>query len=140
MTVLTRSDKASMDANQAVQVAAGNLYAGEDLDPVAPCYIKASDGKVYMSDGAAAAEAAKFVGFTPKSYLAGEPVTLFGYGTRFKYGSGLTPGAIYYIAEVDAYTDAGLLDTAVTTGDTQGTAMAINATDIVVCRVSPNYG
>jgi hypothetical protein len=129
-----------MDANQARQVAAGNLYAGEDLSAVAPCYIKASDGKVYASDGAASNEAAKFHGFTPKSYLAGEPVTLFGSGTRFKYSSGLTPGATLYIAAADVYTDPGNLDTAATTGDSKGTAFAVSGTDIVVCRVDPKNG
>ncbi len=140
MTVLTRSTTPSMDANQNNQIAAGDLYAGEDLDAVAACYIKASDGKVYMSDGAASNEAAKFVGFTPRACKAGEPVTLYGWGTRFKYGSGLTPGAIYYIAAADVYDYEGRLDTATTTGDTKGTAMALNATDIVVIRTDPANG
>lgn len=140
MTIVERSSRASLDANQANQVAAGNLYAGEDLDPVAPCFIKASDGKVYMSDGSADDESAKFHGFTPKAYLADEAVTLYGFGTRFKYGSGLTPGAVFYIAAETAYEGPGQLDTAATTGDSQGTAFAVNGTDIVVCRVSPLGG
>lgn len=140
MTVVTRSDRASLDANQARQVAAGNLYAGEDLDAVAPCYIKGSDGKVYMSDGSASDEAAKFHGFTAKAYLENEPVTLYGAGSRFKYSSGMTPGATLYIAAEDSYTTPGHLDTAATTGDSKGTAFAVNATDIVVCRVDPKNG
>ena len=125
----------SMDTVQANQVAAGNLYAGEALAVAAPCYIKASDGLVYMSDGSSNNEVAKFVGFTARATAVGEPVTLFGYGTRFKYGSGLTPGAIYYISG----TTGALYDVA-TTGDTKGTAMAVSATDIVVCRVDPKNG
>ena len=140
MTVIAKSASPSIDANQANQVAAGNLYAGEDLAAVAPCYIKASDGKVYMSDGAANNEAAKFHGFTARATLANEPVTLFGAGSRFKYSSGMTPGATLYIAAADVYTDAGNLDTATTTGDTKGTAFAVNATDIVVCRTDPKNG
>jgi hypothetical protein len=140
MTVIVKASKPSMDANQANQVATGELYAGEDLDAVSPCYIKASDGKVYMSSGAASNEAAKFHGFTPKSYLAGEPVTLYGVGTRFKYASGLTPGATLYIAAADVYTDPGNLDTAATTGDSKGTAFAVSPTDIVVCRSDPKNG
>ena len=140
MTVVTKSTSPSMDANQARQVAAGNLYAGEDLGAVAPCYIKASDGKVYMSDGASSNEAAKFHGFTARETLAGEPVTLFGAGTRFKFSSGMTPGATLYIAASDVYTDAGNLDTAATTGDSKGTAFAVSATDIVVCRTDPKNG
>lgn len=140
MAVVTKASKPSMDANQARQVATGELYAGEDLSAVAPCYIKASDGKVYMSDGAANNEAAKFHGFTPKSYLQGEPVTLFGAGTRFKFGTGLTPGATLFIAAIDVYTEGGNLDSAATTGDTKGTAFAVSATDIVICRTDPKSG
>lgn len=139
MAVIIKSASPSMDANQAHQVAAGNLFAGEDLDAVAPCYIKASDGKVYMSDGAADAEAAKFHGFTARQTDLSEPVTLFGQGTRFKYATGMTPGATLYIATAD-YDGAGHLDTATTTGDTKGTAFAVSATDIVVCRVDPKSG
>lgn len=135
MAIITKSTSPSMDANQNLQVAAGELYAGEDLEAVSPCYIKQSDGKVYLSDGAAANEAASIHGWTPKSYLSGEPVTLYGYGTRFKYGSGMTPGDRFYLAASDAYTEEGAspgIDTAATTGDAVGVAFAVSATDIVV--------
>ena len=140
MTVVVKTASPSIDANQAEQVVAGNLYAGEDLNAVSPCYIKGSDGKVYMSSGAASNEAAKFHGFVARETLLGEPVTLFGQGSRFKYSSGMTPGATLYIAAADVYTEAGNLDTATTTGDTKGTAFAVNGTDIVVCRVDPKNG
>lgn len=140
MAVIEKAASPSMDANQANQVAAGELYAGEDLGAVAPCYIKASDGKVYLCDGAASNEAAKFHGFTPKAYLSGEPVTLFGAGTRFKYSSGMTPGATLYLAAADVYTDPGNLQDSASTGDTKGTAFAVSPTDIVVCRVDPKNG
>lgn len=141
MTVITKSTSPSMDTGSAQQVVAGNIYAGEELEAVAPCYIK-SDGKVYMCDGVADDEAAKFVGFTARHTELGQPVTLFGFGTRFKYGSGLTPGAVLYLAENDGVynLEAGLLDDAATTGDTTGTAIVVSATDIVVCRVDPKSG
>lgn len=135
MADVTKSATPSMDTGSAQQIVAGNMYAGEDLAAVAPCYIKASDGKVYMSDGSSSNEAAKFVGFTARATKAGQPVTLFGFPTRFKYSSGLTPGAIFYISGT-----TGALADATTTGDTKGTAMAVNATDIVVCRVDPKNG
>lgn len=140
MAVIEKASKPSMDANQNNQFVTGELYAGEDLDAVSPCYIKLSDGKVYMSDGAASNEAAKFHGFTPRACLAGEPVTLFGWGTRFKYGSGMTPGTTLYIAASDAYTDPGNLQDSTSTGDTKGTAVVVSGTDIVVCRVDPKNG
>lgn len=139
MASVTRNTNQSIDANQAFQVGAGDLYAGEDL-VVGPCYIKGSDGKVYNSDGAASNEAAKFHGFTPKPYLLGEPVTLYGQGTRLRFGSGMTPGATLYIAAATVYVEAGNLDTATSTGDTKGTAYAINSTDIVICRCDPKNG
>lgn len=132
MALVTRATDASVDASTtmfAPQIT--GLLAGEDLDVCAPCYIKSSDGKVYMSNGTANNEAAEFVGFTPRAVKSGQPVTLFGLGTRMRYGSGLTPGDILYIGAT-----AGRLDTAATTGDTVagGTAQVISATDIRVIR------
>jgi hypothetical protein len=140
MAVIEKAASPSMDANQKRQVAAGELYAGEDLAAVSPCYIKLSDGKVYMSDGAASNEAAKFHGFVPRETLEGEPVTLFGAGTRFKYSAGMTPGTTLFIAAADVYTDPGNLADAASTGDTKGTAFAVSPTDIVVCRTDPKNG
>ena len=140
MAIVVRSTSASLDAGQKSQVAAGNLYAGEDLDAVAPCYIKTSDGKVYMSDGVANNEAAEFIGFTARATRNTQPVTLFGQGSRFKYSTGMSPGQILYIRDADAYYGAGNLDTLATLGDTLGTAVALNATDILVTRVRVQGG
>lgn len=126
MALVTRSTDASIDvstAQFAPQIT--GLYAGEDLDAAAPCYIKSSDGKVYMANATSADEAAELVGFTPRAAKSGQPVTLFGKGSRFHYGSGLTPGDIYYVGAT-----AGRLDTGATTGDAFGVAQAINTTDI----------
>jgi hypothetical protein len=129
MALITRSSSAGGDTTHLIKVPqiAGDVYAGEALDACAPCYIKASDGLVYMSNGTAANEAAKFDGFTARAVAAGQPVTLYGIGARFGYGSGLTPGANYYIGAT-----AGRLDSAATTGGTVAVARAINATDIRV--------
>lgn len=131
MALIDRDAAAHVDtstARYAPQLSGGvpGLYAGENLDPVAPCYVNASDGKVYMSNGAANDAAAKVDGFTPTDYRAGEPVTLYGPGTRFGYGVGLAIGALYLGAA------AGRLDTAATTGGTVPIAKAITSTDIVV--------
>lgn len=107
------------------------LVAGEALLTAAPCYIKASDGKVYMSNGTAANEAAKLSGWTGKAYSAGQPVTLWPRGVIFEYGAGLTPGARLYVAAT-----AGRLDTAATVGDTVGVAEVITSTHIRVIRDS----
>lgn len=130
MSLVTRVAGASMDATTGMKIPsiAGDLYAGEALDAAAPCYIKQSDGKVYMSNGTAATEPAGYDGTTPCAYAAGEAVTLFLFG-RFRYATGLTPGQKLYIGAT-----AGRLDTAATTGDAVGVARAINATDIRFTR------
>jgi hypothetical protein len=128
-TTTTVETRSAQHANQ-IPASLG-LVAGEALLAAAPCYIKASDGKVYMSNGTADNEAAELDGFTGKSYAAGEPVTLWGRGIIFEYGTGLTPGAVLYIG-----TTAGRLDTAATTGDAVGVARVISATHIRVIRDS----
>lgn len=134
MALVTRVSTAGMDGSTgqyAPQIT--GLLAGEALDVAAPCYIKSSDGKIYMSNGTSANEAAEIVGFTARAVAAGEAVTLFGKGSRFRYGSSLTPGDIYYLGAT-----AGRLDTAATTGDAFGIAQAITSTDIrVVCDTKP---
>ena len=130
MALITRSSNASPDMNSIMygpQIP--DLVAGEDIDIAAPCYIKSADGKVYMSNGTAANEAAEVIGFSVRAALAGQPVTIAGKGARFQYGSGLTPGDKYYIG-----TTKGRLDTATTTGDSVGAAQALTATDIRVIR------
>lgn len=130
MALVTRSAEAQMDVSTgkfAPQIT--GLYAGADIDVAAPCYIKSADGKLYMSDGTAATEPAEIVGFSARAAKNGEPVTVFGKGARFRYGTGLTPGDVYYIAAT-----AGRLDTAASTGDTVGVAQAITATDIRIIR------
>ena len=132
MSLVTRSSSASLDtvtAMKAPQIT--GLFAGEDLDIAAPCYIKSSDGKVYMSNGTAANEAAEVIGFSARAVKSGEPVTVFGKGARFQYGSSPTPGDVYYIGATK-----GRLDTAATTGDAVGVAQAITSTDIRVIRDS----
>ena len=129
MSFVTRSARAHIDAATgmfAPQVS-GNVYAGEDLDPVAPCRI-ASTGLVYMCN-ASSGSGGDVIGFTPKLYKSGEPVRLFGAGTRANYGSGLTPGARFYLG-----TTKGRLDTAPTADDQKGVAIVLSATDILIVR------
>ena len=132
MTLITRSTTAGIDissAQFAPQIP--DLIAAEDLAIAAPCHILAADGKVYLSTATAADADAALDGFAARAAKAGEPITLFGIGARFQYGSGLTPGATLYMGATD-----GRLDDAATTGDAAGVAKVINATDIRVTRDS----
>jgi hypothetical protein len=80
-----------------------------------------------MSNGTAANEAATFFGFTLAPSAIGQPVTIFGIGARFRYGTGQTIGTKLFVAAT-----AGALDTAATTGGTVAIARFITATDITV--------
>jgi hypothetical protein len=108
-----------------------DLVAGEALLACAPVYIKSSDGKLWMSNATAANEAAEVIGMTGKTYVAGEPVTLFPPGTVFYYsddfsGASIDPGAVLYLGAT-----AGRLDTAATTGDQHGIAVVLDDNHIV---------
>lgn len=130
MALVTRDANVSVDTSTA-QFAPhiADLIAGADIDIAAPCYILASDGKAYMSNGTAATEPAKCYGFSARAAKLGQPVSLYGLGTRFRYATGLTPGANLFVGAT-----AGRLDTAATTGDAVGVAFAVTATDIIVSR------
>lgn len=129
MALVTRSAQAGGDTTHLIKVpqVSGDLYAGEALDLVSACYIKSSDGLVYMSNGTAVNEAARCHGFTARAVASGQPVTLYRIGARFGYGTALTIGAMYYVAAT-----AGRLDTAPTTGGLLAIAEAITATDIQI--------
>lgn len=131
LVTLATSPGPSMDASTgelAPQIT--GLTAGEDLLAVAPCYIKTSDGKVYMSNGTAANEAAEFAGFTPRATKSGQPVTLFNLGAQFRYGafSGQA-GDLLYIGAT-----AGRLDTAATTGGVVAVAQVLDTERIRCIR------
>lgn len=131
MTLVTKASDASLDAASAMYAPQrSGLVAGEALDALAPCYIKQSDGYVYMSNATSANEAAGFDGVTPRAYASGDSnVTLFGIGTKMRYATGMTPGAKLYIGAT-----AGRFDTAATTGDEVGVARVVSATVIRITQ------
>lgn len=101
------------------------LLAGEAIAAGDACYVK-SDGKVWRANGTNADAAARVRGFAAMAAASGEAVTLV-WGVNMHYGSGLTPGADYYLGAT-----AGRLDTATTTGGTAAIAYAVDATRIHV--------
>ena len=137
MAQITRSASCDYDGLTAIrngeslpQLPGNPHRAGEVLSACAPVYIKTTDGKIYMSNGAAANEAAEIIGFTGKAYVIGEPVTVYREGTVIRYADGtLSPGGKVYLG-----TAAGTLADAATTGDSQGVGIALDATHIVVTR------
>jgi hypothetical protein len=99
------------------------LKAGAAISAGDICYI-ASDGLVKLSNGTANDALAVAVGIAAGDAQSGEAITLYR-NVSFHYGSGLTPGAPYYVAAT-----AGRLDTAATTGGLTPVARAIDTTRI----------
>jgi hypothetical protein len=134
MADVARVANASGDTTHLMKVAqiTGDEYAGEDLPAAAPVYKNAADGLWYKSTGAAANAAASCWGFTPRAVKTGEPVTIYGIGARFRYGSGMTVGAKLYVSGATA----GLLADAASTGGTVAVARVITPTDIQVIALT----
>jgi hypothetical protein len=109
------------------------LVAGEALGAIDACYVKASDGKVYRSTGAAANAAAAVHGYAARAYPIGKKgVTLLHGSLNVNYGSGLTPGVDVYLSGATA----GALADAVSTGGTKKLGFAVDATRIRLYGVS----
>jgi len=102
------------------------LLAGEAIAAGDALYIK-SDGKLWKATGAANNAAAKVVGFAPQAASVGEACTAY-FDVNFNYGSGLTPGARYYLSGATA----GALADAASTGGLTPIAYAVDATRIRV--------
>lgn len=101
------------------------LKAGENIAGGDACRINAADGLVYRASGAAANANAQVAGFALTDASSGDAVTLLTHG-NFKYGSGLTPGARYFLSG----TVAGGLADAASTGGTSPIAFALDTTRI----------
>lgn len=115
----------------------GNLYAGEALDACAPCYI-ATDGFVYMSDGAAVGVENKIIGIVPVQTAIGGIVDLLapnGLRVHWAAAGTLTPGNVIYLGAVP-----GGIDTAAQLGDTTGIGMAINDSMVSFNRTKHSEG
>jgi hypothetical protein len=113
-------------ANQKIN----GLLCGEDIAAGDLCYIK-SDGKIWRSTGAAANAAAEVVGMAllPAKVAQADAVTLIA-DVAVQYGSGLTPGAKYYLSGATA----GALADAASTGGVKPIAFAIDTTRIFIMR------
>jgi hypothetical protein len=125
MPVVARSARASVDTSQSEHAPSiVGLIAGATLPALCPCAINA-DGTVRVAAGTD-----NFAGVTPRDALAGEPITLYGVGTRGRFGDGMTPGTLLYIgAGGDLYTS-----TAVGEGTGAAVALVITPQDVMIVR------
>jgi hypothetical protein len=133
MAVVARSARASMDATTGmIAPQISGLIAGEASTGPAFFYIKAADGKAYLTDATAADEKAQLAGFCPRAVNAGEPLTLFGLGAVIKFADlTLSPGAKLFL---DVTANKGGLNTVATVGDAVGVAQAITTSAIRIVR------
>lgn len=106
------------------------LVAGEALAAFDACYIKASDGKVYKSTGAAADAAAKVRGYAAQAYASGDTDVTLLWDVRVRYGAGLTPGADLFLSGATA----GALADAASTGGTAPIGYVVDATRVELWR------
>jgi hypothetical protein len=125
MPVVARSARASVDTSQAEHAPSiVGLIAGATLPALCPCRINA-DGTVGIAAGTD-----NIAGVTPRDALAGEPITLYGVGTRARFGDGMTPGTLLYVGTGgDLYTS-----TAVGEGTGAAVALVVTPQDIMVIR------
>jgi hypothetical protein len=107
----------------------GGRLAGEAIAAGDACYIKASDGRIYKSTGAAVNAAAKVRGYAATAASIGRAVTLF-FGVVFRYGAGLTPGADVFLSAVTP----GTLSDIATVGGTVPIGYVIDDTRIFLDR------
>lgn len=126
MADIAKSGTPSMCSVNPPQSQQFNPKAGEAIAAGDACYIK-SDSLAWKATGAAANAAAKVDGFAAEACAVGEAVTLW-HNVNFRYGSGLTPGARYYLSGATA----GALADAASTGGTAPVAFAVDATRVHV--------
>ncbi len=105
------------------------LFAGEAIAAGDACYIKAADGKVWLSNGTAVNAAAKVRGFAARASAVDEAVTLY-HGVNFYYGAALSPGADLYASSVTS----GALGDAASVGGTSPIGFVIDATRVFLNR------
>lgn len=101
----------------------GGLLAGEAIAAGDACYIK-SDGKAWLAHGTLANAAAQVFGYACQAASVGEAVTL-AWNVRFRYGSGLAPGAKVFLSATP-----GTLSDIPTTGGVEPVGVIVDATRI----------
>lgn len=124
MPNISLSARASFDASTtlyAFQVS-GKL-AGEDVLMGQPVYIKQSDDRVYKL-----AAGQVFVGIAARNAKAGQPVTVYGPGTRFHASDTALTANVYYAGA------GGVISDAATTDDAQGAFIRVSPNDLMVIR------
>src|SRR5688572_24690787 len=107
MALISKSGTPSLSSVLPPQncVIASGLKAGEAIAAGDICYVAAA-GTVLRSNGTSANAAAKADGICLKAAASGEAVDIYR-NVEMNYGSGLTPGARYYVGAT-----AGRLDNA----------------------------
>ncbi len=127
MAAITKSGTPSMSSVlPPANCKISGLLAGEAIAAGDPCYIKAADGKAWLSTGAAVAAAAKVRGFAAQAASVNEAVTLL-FDVNIRYGTGLVPGTDVFLGAT-----AGALADIASVGGTAAIGFVVDATRIHV--------
>lgn len=131
MADITKLSTASMDAISAMRSDYfSGLTAGSAIAVADAVYID-SNGEVQQAIASVVSTGSlvAFIGLAPKAVEDGQPITVFGRGARFGYGSGLTPGQVLFVSA----SVAGALTATANTGD-MPVAICVSTTDIQIIR------
>lgn len=106
------------------------MVAGEDIAACEAVYISGANtvSKASSVNTITTSGESKFIGLAPKDYKAGEPMTVFGVGSRFKYSVGMDAGDYLYVSNT-----AGKLTDEGNAAD-RPVAIVLNSTDIQITR------
>ena len=104
------------------------MVAGEDISACESVYISGANTVRKASSVNTISGESKFIGLAPKDYKAGEPMTVFGVGSRFKYSVGMIAGDYLYVSST-----AGKLTDEGNAAD-RPVAIVLNSTDIQIIR------
>ena len=105
------------------------MVAGEDILACEAVYLSGANtvSKASSVNTIYSGES-KFIGLAPKDYKAGEPMTVFGVGSRFKYSVGMNAGDYLFVSDT-----AGKLADEGNAAD-RPVAIVLNSTDIQIIR------
>jgi hypothetical protein len=124
MANITLSARASFDTSTTMYAfQLSGKVAGEDLLVGQPVYLKQSDDKIWKF-----AAGQVLVGIAARNAKAGQPVTVYGPGTRFHASDTALTANVYFAGA------GGVIADAATTDDAQGAFIRVSANDLMVIR------
>lgn len=122
MANITISTRASVDASTALYAfQISGKVAGADVTAGQPVYLRQSDDKMYPF-----ATGEVLAGIAARNAKAGQPVTVFGIGTRFHASDAALTAKVYYAGA------GGVISDTATADDTRGAFLRVGPNDLAI--------